>query len=220
MKEPVGYFLSMLFSVFVFVAIIAFTKWRELTKERELRNLVSWSTVRSRPNELLIHAHDLPLWSYISNSQIELKLPQDYRIGGDDEWAYTKEILEEYQKDLTQSYFKGHLIVIKSKYVISGENYFMASLYAFLSEHQCDYKFIGHDMHKERISYKRYGEGFSSAYDVIYALTDFAIVFHKMHYITYMYCRRNDILRSLVPEWNEKNLKEILDTKQIQLSRY
>ena len=202
MEYPLAYILA----IFILAAIVAFSKWRELSKEIKLRDLVSWSVVRTKPYELLVHAHDLPLWSYISNAQIKFKLPQEYRISGDDEWDYAKEILEEYQKDLIQSYFKGHLKLIKSKYEVRGEDYFMCSLYAFLSEHQCDYEFLGHDMHSDRLN---------TGSPTTYAQTDFAIVLHKMHYITYMYCRGNEILRSLVPEWNEKNLKEILDTKQI-----
>ena len=201
-------FLAMLLCIFIFVAIIAFRKWHEYLMAQKLRDLVSW----------IVHAHDLPLWSYISNAQITLQLTQEYRITGDDGWEFAKKILEEYQKDLTQSYFRGHLRIPKSKYVISGEAYFMLTLYAFLSDHQCDDKFLNHEMHKERVSYKSYGSTFSAGFDATYALTDFAIVLHKMHYITYMYCRGNEILKPFVSEWNEKNLREILDTNQIQLS--
>lgn len=37
------------------------------------------------------------------------------------------------------------------------------------------------------------------------------IVFHKMHYITYMYCKDNLALQKNIPAWNESVLKEILD---------
>lgn len=204
-------FIAYIFCIFIFVAIVAFSKWRELSKERKLRDLVSWSVVRTKPYELLVHAHDLPLWAYLKNAQIEFKLPDKYRITGDVEWGYAKEVIEEFQKDLIQSYFKGHLKLIKSKYDVRGEDYFMCSLYAFLSEHQCDYEFLGHDMHSDLLN---------TGSPTTYAQTDFAIALHKMHYITYMYCRRSKILKYLVPEWNEKNLQEILDTKQIMLFRY
>lgn len=205
MAELITSLTLLLVVIFYFL----FLKLRELHKVNSIRNLVAWSVVRSRPNELLIYAHDLPLWSYISNAQIGFNLPHKYRITGDEEWGYAKEILEEYQKDLTQSYFKGHLKMIKSKYVVRNEDYFMLALYSFLSEHQCDYEFLGHGMHSDR---------FNTDSLTTYAQTDFATALHKMHYITYMYCRGNDILRDFVPEWNEKNLKEILDTKQIQIS--
>lgn len=198
-------------SILVFLVIIAFKKWYEYSKSQALKNMVSWSVTGG---------DGIPLWTKVSNSQINLKLSAEYCITGDEEWAYAKEIIEEYKQDLMRSYFRGNLIIIKSKYAVSGENYFMAALYAFLSDHQCDYEFLKYDMHKERVSYKEYGSWGGTLFDATYSLTEFALVFHKMHYITYMYCRRNDILNGYVPEWNEKNLKEILDTKQIQLSRY
>lgn len=203
-------FIAYIFCVFIFVAIVAFSKWRELSRERKLRELVAWSIIPDHPFGN-ISGHDLPLWSYISNAQIEFKLPQEYRISGDDEWDYAKEIIEEFLRNLTHSYFKGKLTLIKSKYEVRGEDYFMCSLYAFLSEHQCDYEFLGHNMHSDLLN---------TSSPTTYAQTDFATALHKMHYITYMYCRRSEILKYLVPEWNEKNLQEILDTKQIMLFRY
>lgn len=206
--------LAMLLSVFVFITIIALGKWNEFAKAKKLLNLVSWSVVKAKPYELLANSHDLPLWAYLNNAQIK-HIAQEYHISGDNEWQFVNEILEEYQKDLTQSYFKGQLKILKSKYEVRGVDYFMLMLYTFLSDHQCDYDFLGHDMRKERVSYKSYGSG----YDATYALTDFAVVLHKMHYISYMYCRRNETLRKFAPEWEEKNLREILDTHQIQLSQ-
>lgn len=203
--------LAMLLSVFIFVAIIAFEKWYKYTQEQKLRDLVAWSVTGG---------NGIPLWAEVSNAQNKLNLPKEYCITGDLDWDYAKEIIDEYKKGLMLSYFKGHSYVIKSKYVISGENYFMFALYAFLSDHQCDYKFLEHDLHKETLDYKRHGDWGGPLFNATYALTDFAIVFHKMHYITYMYCRGNDILKDFVPAWNENNLREILDTKQIQISRY
>lgn len=37
------------------------------------------------------------------------------------------------------------------------------------------------------------------------------VVSHKMHYITYMYCKENLALQKNVPAWNERRLKEIID---------
>ena len=192
------------------VFYLLISKLRELYKTKSLRDLVAWS---------VNGGNGIPLWAEISKAQIKLKASKEYCVSGDDEWAYAKEIIEEYKKDLMRSYFKGSLVVIKSKYVISGECYFMASLYAFLSEHQCDYEFLSHDMHKERLEYKRYGDWGGPLYDAKYEQTDFAIVLHKMHYITYMYCKGDERLNGFVPAWNEENLKEILDTKHIQISR-
>lgn len=207
MAEMITSLTFLLVVVFYFL----FSKLRELYKVKSLRDLVAWSVNGEG---------GIPLWAEISNAQIKLKLPNEYCVIGDDEWEYVREILDEYRKDLMNSYFKGYLKMIKSKYVISGECYFMASLYTFLCEHQCDYEFLSHKMHKERLEYHRYGDWGGPLFDAKYEQTDFAIVFHKMHYITYMYCKEDKRLKAFVPVWNEENLKEILDTKQIQVSRF
>lgn len=211
MKEAITYLFTFIISIFLLAAIVAFSKWRELSQERELRHLVSWS---------VIGGGGIPLWAEVSNAQIGLNLTKEYRISGDDEWQFVKEILDEYKQDLMKSYFEERLCTLKSKYVIQGEAYFMLTLYTFLLKHQCDYKFLNHDMHKERVAYKSYGSTISSGFDATYSLTEFALVFHKMLYITYGYCIGNNIAREFVPEWQEKNLKEILDTKKIEVSRW
>lgn len=212
--------LAMLLSVFVFVAVIAFEKWYKYAQEQKLRDLVSWSAIGDYSPSLGRHSYVSELLITVLNAQYNDAIDKKHRITEEAEKQYVNEIIEEYQKDIMRSYFKGYLKMIRSKYVVQGKDYFMLSMYAFLSEHQCDYKFLEYDMHKDRISHKSYGSTFGAGFEATYALTDFAIVLHKMHYITYMYCRGNDILRGFVPEWNEKNLKQILDTKQIQISRY
>lgn len=206
--------LAPIIFILVFVFIFFSSKLREFYRDRSLRELVAWSVTTDDNTRC-----NLSLSDYIVNAQNKLSLPQEYRISGDVERNYMNDIIAAYQKDMMQSYFKGYLKVIKSKYVVPGEVYFMYSLYTFLSDHQCDYEFLNHNMHKERIFYKEYGSWGATHFDATFALSDFAIVLHKMHYITCVYCRRNDILSGIVPNWNEQNLKEILDTKQIQISR-
>lgn len=204
MEESIAYrILIYILCIVILVAIIALSKWRELSKERTLRKLVSWSAIGDYCPSLGRHSYVRDLILAVQNAQYKDTIDKKYRFT-EDEKHWATDIIEEYQTDIMRSYFKGQLKLIKSKYVVDGKDYFMLMLYIFLSEHQCDDKFIGHEMY----SYATHD------------LTDFALVFHKMHFITYMYCRDNEILKGLVPEWNEKNLKEILDTKQIQISRY
>lgn len=197
MEDPIAYILA----IFIPAAIVAFSKWRELSKERKLRELVSWSAIGDYCPTVGRYSYVHELLIAVLNAQHTASIDKKYRIT-EAEKQYVIEVIEAYQKDIMQSYFKGNIIKIKSKYAVDGEDYFMFALYVFLSDHQNDDKFLGHEMYS--IS--------------TYVLTDFAVVVHKMHYITYVYCRRSEILRRLVPEWNEKNLKEILDANQIQVS--
>ena len=192
--------LTTLCVIFAFMAIIAFKKWHEASQERKLRNLVSWSAIGDHCPVSGSYGYMRDLITAVQNAQYEDSIDKKYRIADETEKQYMIEIVEAYQIDIMRSYFKGQLKLIKSKYVVEGNDYFMFMLYVFLSVHQCDTNLIGHEMY----SYSTY------------TLTDFAVVYHKMHYITYMYCRENDILKGLVPEWNEKNLKKILDTRQIK----
>jgi hypothetical protein len=196
-------------------AVYAFFKLREYAAERTVRELVAWSA--SADNHI---RGNLSLCDYLHNAQRKLKLSREYCIYDDDERSYAKSIIEEYRQDLMQSYFKRNTYTIKSKYTVKGLDYFMFSLYAFLSDHQCDHEMCNQNMHTEQTEYKSYGYWGGPLYDATYALSDFAVVFHKMHYISYMYCRESVVLKALVPAWNEQNLKEILDAKQIEVSRY
>lgn len=219
MDEPITVRIAYyLLAIFIVVACVAFSKWRELSKERKLRELVSWSAIGDYCPALNRNSYVSEPFLTVWNAQYSKSIDKKHRIT-EVEKQYAIEVIEAYQKEIARSYFKGHLKLITSKYVVRGEDYFMLALYGFLSEHQCEYEFLGHYMHKDRTSYNQYGESLSSGWDATYALTEFSVVFHKMHYITYMYCRNSETLRCFVPEWNEKNLKEILDTKQIQISR-
>ena len=167
------------------------------------------------------YSHSLPLYSYIANAQIKLNIPSEYKIGGTNEWDIVKNILTEFQKELIQDYFNSNLKIVKSKYVIPGEHYFMFALTSFLEDHQCDYDFQGNNMRKEQLSYKRYGDWGGPCYDATYSLTDFALVYHKLYYITYLFCKRSEIFNPKgVAFQNSESIKSILDTKQIQISRY
>lgn len=43
------------------------------------------------------------------------------------------------------------------------------------------------------------------------------IVFHKMQYLTYMYCKSSFALQKSIPIWNESRLKEVLDADMLYI---
>lgn len=218
MDIPIIYMiLLMFFGVFTVVATVAFEKWHQYSQAQQLKSLVAWSIIPDHPF-LDINGHEIPLWSYISNSQIQLNLPQEYRISGDNEWVWAKEIIDEYQNNLVLSYFKGDLTNIRSNGVIKGEAYFMNALQYFLKKHQCDYKFLGYDMHKERVEHKQHGDWGGPCYDATFSLTDFAIVFHKLYYIAYLYCKNNKTLNPVGDAYrNDDFIKRVLDTQKLKV---
>lgn len=166
--------------------------------------------------------YNLPLKIHFRNAQTKSSVQEQYKIQSEEEWYTVERILEEYQRDLMYAFFEKRTYPIKEK-LTSNENqdisYFMFSLYVFLCNHKADHEFIGEKMHTKTISYERYGTWGMPLFSAVYEISDFAFVFHKMQYISYMFAKNNDLLRNLVPAWNEENLKEVLDKKQIWISR-
>ena len=194
-------------TILIIALIFMISKLREYYSEKKLRELVSWSIIGDYRFA-------------IANAQYKYGIKKEYCITEETEKEYMWEIIAEFQKEMARSYFKGELKTVKSKYAIWGEHYFMYSLQYFLGKHQCDYEFLGHYMHEERISYKEYsGDGYESTY----TLTDFAVVYHKMYYISHVFCRNcKPIIESnmVLPFDNAKNIEKILNTKQIEISCY
>ena len=202
----------MLLCALILTIVFMVPKLRELYSESNLRKLVSWIMIN----------HDLPLWTYIKDAQYKYEIKKEHRITDEHDWEIVQDILRQFQADIGQSYFKGNLKQIKSKYVISGEHYFMVLLCSYLMEHQCDREFLGYDMHKETLSYKEYGSWGGQLFDATYALTDFAIIYHKLYYIACVFCKNcPTLMKSFIPIYiDEKGTEEILNTKQIKISRY
>jgi hypothetical protein len=208
--------------IIVMVIVIAFLSYKfyESHKEKELRKLVSWSVIGDYCPTLNSYSYNRELFITIMNTQHKYGIKKKYCITEETEEEYMREIIEEFQKEMARSYFRGVLKTVKGKYTIREEHYFMLSLFCFLTKHQCDSKFLGYDMHKERVSFKDYG---NLNFDATYTLTDFAIVYHKMYYITrvfYNNCKPLIESNLALPYNNEKAIEEILNTKQIELSTH
>lgn len=202
-----------LLCILVYVII---KKGMESAKEKKLKEVVAWCAT-DNSNTFRCNLH---LWEYISKAQIKLNLLQEYRISTDEEWNLAKEIIKGFQKDITQKFFSNQLSIPASKYVISEETYFMYLLQRYLEQHQCDYDFLGYDMHKETISHKSYGSWGGPLYDATYALTDFAVVLQKLYYISYMHCKKSSTINPKGEYWsNERSIEDIIDSRRLSVSR-
>ena len=118
--------------IFLFICVLAwaFTTWRKLKNMENLKEWAAWSICSSDGIRW-----NIPLWVHLKNAQIH-NVSDQYRITGDQEWEYAKEIIERYQENLTKSYFNGQLWALNSIYGISGKDYFIFMLYAYLCEHE------------------------------------------------------------------------------------
>lgn len=201
-------FITALLCALLVIGYVFITKYRELRWKNELSEYVSWVVSDKR--------RDMSLWRYVSNAQNHCKLAEQYRISTDEEWQYVREILEEFKKDLSSNYFDGALrAVIKSKYVITEELYFMFALCDFLTRHQCDYDFIGHNMHDKILDHKSYG---NLTFSATYLVSDFAMVFNKLLYVAYVSCKNHKGIGEYYD--NEGYIEEILKTKELGVNNF
>lgn len=190
------------FSIYLLVSAVALKRWYDLAQERKLRKLVAWSVTGDYCPVLGNYSYSRELWYKVANAQANLNIPKEYCIN-ETEKVFCLQILSEYQIELARKYFLGNLCLIKSKYAVYGDEYFMMKLHDFLSSHSDDYKFLGYEMHNPCTPY-----------------SSFEIAYHKLFYITYMYCKGSLIANPDESQswlnWEEKYIREFLDSTQIQ----
>ena len=183
--------ISAFIFIFICVSIWAFTTWRKLKNMENLKELVGWSV--HEDNSL---RYNIPLWVHFRDAQLKECIQDKYQITGEEEWEEVKDIIAKYQKELTNSYFEDRLWAMKSIYEIRSKDYFIYMLYVYLCE-DVNYAYWQNSVFRFR--------------NVRNRVERKNIVFHKMRYITYMYCKENLALQKNVPSWNEGVLKGILD---------
>lgn len=209
-------FLLVILFVMVTCLSVFIPKYRQHRDHTVLYNLVSWCVTKDSS----IFRCNLPLSSYVFNAQNDLEVPSQYRLSVSQEQAAVEELLASFQNELMKDYFEGSLRCVKSKYVIPGNHYFMFALNSFLSEHQYDPCFNGHDMHKSTLSFNGHGSWGAPLFDASYELSDFAVVYHKLYYITYLFCKNSKVINSKGDAYcYSDSIKKILDTRQIDISR-
>lgn len=218
MEETIAIRLaSMVLTIFVIVACIAFSKWRDLLRERKLHKLVAWSATTNYRSIGSVRP-GLDLIDYIDEVSIRHKLPKKYSITGEEERKVAKDILKEYQRVLTQEYFNGMLSCPKTNYADDGEHYFFAKLFEFLSSHECDHDFLGNEMLDERLTYKEHRDG--SGYTATYRLSAFGNVFYKLYYISFLFCKDSPIYGERFAGWMKtESFTDVLDSRQVTFIR-
>jgi hypothetical protein len=140
----------------------------------------------------------------IEMAESRYSIPPQYRINKATEQDFVEEILREYQAYILTLYFRKQLQLIKSKYVITAEEYFMASLHDFLSDKSQYTRFAGHFLYRS----KNVG---GETKDI---MTDFGIAFYKLYYITLIYCKHNPSFNKRFSHWVDTYITNVLDTKE------
>lgn len=159
---------------------------------------------------------DRKMYTHILRLQHQLSIGERYRITND-ESDIIIEILHSFQQDLIQRYFNDSLT--SCKYI--EEVFFTISLMEFLEKHQCKQTFNGNEMHTPK-NYQEYGTWGATSFSATYVLTDYAIIFYKLLYITQLYC--NKLLN--ITDTNKlgfitaETTKVAIDTRHIDVNNF
>lgn len=185
--------MDLILFLLILTVIYCIHKLYQYKQQSQLRYLVSWS-VTTHFNSVPSIRPGLDLIDYIYRAQRNLKIPTDYCFTKQSELDVVYLLLAEYQRSIAQKFFNYNLNPPRFKKRLSGEQYFMYMLCMMLKQHQCDNVYLSHDMHEKRISYTEYGSWGGPNYDATYTLSDFALTYHKLYYVTYLFCKNDQIL--------------------------
>ena len=223
--------------IIILILIVVFLshKLYEHYKERDLFNKVAWCVTEDsnmyRCNLRLIDwLRSVPFYStkkkppdcFLPNSDKLFPIHEKYFIQGDEEYNIAKEILKQYQRDLIQKYLSGKLSTDPSIRKLTEAEYFLFTLQEFLEKHECETTFNGNEMYKIK-DYKSHGNWGGPLFDATYELTDYAVVYHKIYYITEMYCltlRENSLDTNSLSFIKTEETKKVIDTREMKVSRY
>lgn len=156
------------------------------------------------------------LRDYILITQQKLSLDTNYRITRD-EFSIIGDILKSYQQDLIQKYFAETLPNDKHDNVA----FFILTLGDYLEKHQCDTTFNGNEMYivKNRKTYDTWGV---TSFSATYFLTDYAVTYNKLRYITQLYFLKlfNIVGEEKLGVISANATKEAIDSGELQVNNF
>lgn len=179
-------------AIFIYFLIFSIPKLSSLKKEKQLKDLVAWCVTEDNSIR-----YNFSLYAYLHNVQSKLNIEEKYRLNREKEGVQAEYILNDFQHALIQGYFRGAIPPQKSKYAIEGEDFFMMSLFMYLSN-KCDEYSIGNMYIKDCGKY-----------------TDFGIVIIKMYHIAFLYCKNSQVYRSNIPGWlTSEGITSMIDHRE------
>lgn len=198
--------------VSILLLIFFIGRFRTYSKEHSIFKLVSQIMDYQNHNTI-------PQYNAILRAQHDLRIPKEYHVSIEDH-LILNDIISEFKKSLSEAYFMGQVGYIRSRYVIEEDAYFMYKLCGFLADHRCDREVGNHNMRKAVLSYKSHGKWGSDLYDASYKLSEFGIIYHKVYYISYLYCKNSKIFN---PKGNsfpyDNSIKEVIDQGVLSVSQ-
>lgn len=205
----------MIKAVIIMVIAIAFLLYKVYGyyKKNQLREKVKWCIAynsfnnRTAENEMFNHIYHL---------QYELSVDKKYMIAVDDA-PIVKGILKCYQQDLIQKYFTGALM----DYSDDEKKQFVITLNEFLSKHQCDKEFNENQMYAVK-DYKTYGTWGATSFSATYVLTDYAVTYNKLYYVSQLYFLKhyNIVDQDKLGVITANTIKEAIDNREFGVNNF
>ena len=159
---------------------------------------------------------ELKLRNTILRLQDELAINKEYRII-DAELNFVIDIIHGYQDDLVQKYFNGYAF---SYLNLSEEEYYIATFNDFLQKHECERTFNGNEMYTTK-DYQSYGIYGTPSFTAKFVLTDYAVTYHKLCYITQLKCIKlhgKPISNNSIANLSLESFRKAIDTREIEVS--
>lgn len=199
------------FGILFIVAIIVIPKLIQSNRDETLKKQVAWTTTTSNSWD---SPRALELWQYVYNIQNRYVSDNKYRISSKEEWEMAKNIIEKCRAELSADFSQNRVHSTQSTAALTPEEYFVFSLSYFLSQHKTKTSLDGKILYNE-IDRKNFKDG---GVDISYDITNFGIVFHKLRYITSLYCLDHPRIKAMIGYMDPESSKKTIDSKTYKIS--
>lgn len=146
------------------------------------RKFMSWIALRDMKRHLFITSISDEIYSIQNN----LSFLDERAMINIDERKNISEILETFRVEMMRYYFSDDYSLPPKWNKMNERDYFMCYLGTYLEEHECDYEFCGHEMHDSVVEGSTFGA-------MTYRLSDFAVSFLKLYYLSSLYCKEHKV---------------------------
>jgi len=216
-------FLWSLIAIIPFVCIYIYKeRYIPYKYERDLTDKVRWIVIQSLFGSIGNHrtykeVRDRELFKYIEREQHYLKLEKEFCIdfSNEKEKDFICKVLEIHKQSVVQSFFYNSLTKDKKFFNLDFLEYYMYSLQQFLNER--------HEEKSDNINKMiLYSYLHKDGSYTTYKLTDYGLIYEKLHYITTFFCVNNKNIEPLFTDSKHtlNGIKQVLEEGEIVFWSY
>lgn len=207
MKDLVFYLFGVLSSILVAIPILLLIihvyGWYEDYLKTSVESRIGWWLL-SNSNEVLQTMQSICRYGRID-------IDPKYLLSSSSEMEIARSIIEKFQEQSKYLYF--NIDATKKNATTPYYYFFMHYLNSFL-DNKNDVSFDGNKMYVEKLRERRDDAG--SYFSIKYSLTEYGIVYNKLHYMARFYCEgiKNKNNKTNIRHYSSDLIKKILDTHE------